>query len=181
MAYKLAKTKRIPLEPGESWSPTPEPEVDTGVKTAPGKTSRLPEGPLRTPFQMATQDYPLAESQRRRQRSMDQMGGEGPFLENPGPQTARDQLAGIIGENTMSGLEWVPPIWAMDLADRANFARMRGDYGLEHGLAGQGIEAGLNALLTRYGGKMLKWGKDNPEAVAIGAFRAGDAYSREND
>jgi len=171
------KTKRIPLEPGESWSPEPELDPAPEVKTTP-KTSRLPESPLGPGV---FSDYPLAEAQRRRQRSMDQMGGQGPFFENTGPQTARDQLAGIIGENTMSAAEWLPPIWAMDLADRANFARMRSDYGLEHGLAGQGIEAGLNALLTRYGGKMLKWGKDNPEAVALGAFRAGDAYSKRDE
>jgi hypothetical protein len=182
VSYRLVKSKRLPIEPGESWKPGAA-EPDTGVKTTP-KTGRLPQSQVGPGIM---QDYPLAEDQRRRQRSMDQMGGEGPFLENLGPQTAREQLAQLMGGPGSTGGElvdaasWLPPIWAMDMADRANFARMRGDTSLGTGLGGIGAEAAAGYLGGKLLGPAFRMLKNNPEAAAIGAFRAGDAYSRRNE
>lgn len=170
---KVFKTHTVPIEPGESWSPPPVSRETPDVQTT-AKTGRLPEAQW-SPW--GWNDRPIADEARRRERWADQsVPPGGTWAENSVP-TFRDQLASLIGGSGADLATWAPPVWLMDLADRANLARQRGDYSLEHGLGGMGAEVAAGYLF----GKAVPWALRNPEMATIGAFRAGDAYSRRND
>jgi len=166
---KTLKTKTLPIEPGESWSP--DVSRETGVRTTP-KTGRLPPAPP----DYVNQDYPVMQEIRKREAFAGQMPEGQTWIENS-PPSLRDQLAQLLGDRGYEAASLVS--WPFEAFDDANYAvQSRDPYSR---LVGPAKDVAMMMLLGKLGGPALRWIGRNPEMAAIGAFRAGDAYSRSGD
>lgn len=151
MAYKLAKTKRIPIEPGESYDPKTDPHganvfaFEDQPKPTPGDEWRS------SWWNRLNYDYPI-EADRRRMAAEKAQYPEGTqFLERPGP-SFRDDLAQLIGQGAADlAVDWTPAYGA-DWFDRMNWATESGD---PKQITDTGLEGAIATGVGYLGGKLL--------------------------